>query len=86
MTKSILSAVLIAFLLFFLFSGGFEFLAGLAAGIFGLFIGLIGGLIGLVAGLLGALLGIGVAVFSLALPLIIIFLIIWGFAALVRAV
>jgi hypothetical protein len=44
--------------------------------------GLVGGLFGIAAGLIGALFGIGVAVATLALPLLIVAAIVLGFMKL----
>lgn len=57
-----------------------EFILGLLGGIAGLVVGILAGVFGLVVGLLGAVLGLavaGIVLLVLAVPLVILFLLIF---------
>ena len=59
-------------LIFGLAGGIFGLVFGLAGGLFGLAVGLVAGLFGAAVGIAGAIFGIGIAVFTLAIPLLIL--------------
>lgn len=59
-------------LIFGLAGGLFGLVVGLAGGFFGLVVGLVAGLFGAAVGIAGAIFGIGVALFTLAIPLLIV--------------
>ena len=52
--------------------GVFGLVVGLAGGLFGLAVGLVAGVFGAAVGIAGAVFGIGVALFMLAIPLLIV--------------
>jgi hypothetical protein len=63
--------------------GVFGLVVGLAGGLFGLAVGLIAGLFGAAVGIAGAIFGIGVALFTLAIPLVIVAALVIGVVKLV---
>jgi len=66
-----------------LIGGLFGLVFGLVGGLFGLAVGLVAGLFGVVVGVLGALFGIGVALVTLAVPLLIVVALVFGLLKLV---
>jgi hypothetical protein len=63
--------------------GVFGLVVGLAGGLFGLVVGLIAGLFGAAVGIAGAMFGIGVALFTLAIPILIVVALVIGIMKLV---
>jgi hypothetical protein len=70
-------------LIFGLAGGVFGLVVGLVGGLFGLVVGLIAGLFGAAVGIAGAIFGIGIALFTLAIPLLIVVALVIGVMKLV---